>query len=290
MKSCGMKKYSKGGNKGLANIGRYTHPVGATTWALQNMGKGKKTKDTKDPKGMKEGEDVSDEFENSKLARDSMNEAAYRPSRGPTTRRRANRMPKYADGGKVDVSKMTDEERYGKVGAEIRRLDPEAFKNRPKTAEGNIALLKELRAKAKGGEKAPSAPYTMTPEEFGSMTRVNPRPAPPRPAPSAPRSAGQRPVPKGRGDRTSSSGLTVREARIASGKESPFERRSMMGTAGSRREAIAQGYDRKPRREAIEKGKEALGKKTGGAIKKYAAGGAVRGDGICRVKTKGRMR
>jgi len=29
------------------------------------------------------------------------------------------------------LSEMTDEERYGKVGAEIRRLDPEAYKNRP---------------------------------------------------------------------------------------------------------------------------------------------------------------
>ena len=44
---------------------------------------------------------------------------------------------------------MTDEERYGKVGAEIRRLDPEAYKNRPKTMEGNIKLLNELRAKSK---------------------------------------------------------------------------------------------------------------------------------------------
>ena len=47
------------------------------------------------------------------------------------------------------LSEMTDEERYGKVGAEIRRLDPEAYKNRPKTAEGNLKLLRELRAKAK---------------------------------------------------------------------------------------------------------------------------------------------
>jgi hypothetical protein len=43
------------------------------------------------------------------------------------------------------LSEMTDEERYGKVGAEIRRLDPEAYKNRPRSAEGNLNLLKELR-------------------------------------------------------------------------------------------------------------------------------------------------
>lgn len=47
------------------------------------------------------------------------------------------------------LSEMTDEERYGKVGAEIRRLDPEAYKNRPKSMEGNLKLLKELRAKNK---------------------------------------------------------------------------------------------------------------------------------------------
>jgi len=48
------------------------------------------------------------------------------------------------------LSDMTDEERYGKVGAEIRRLDPEAYKNRKdKSAAANMKLLRELRAKAK---------------------------------------------------------------------------------------------------------------------------------------------
>ena len=50
---------------------------------------------------------------------------------------------KYAEGGAA-----SDEARYGKIGAEIRRLDPEAYKNRPRSVEGNMALLKELRAKA----------------------------------------------------------------------------------------------------------------------------------------------
>ena len=39
------------------------------------------------------------------------------------------------------LSQMTDKERYGEIGAEIRRLDPEAYKNRPKTLEGNLSLL-----------------------------------------------------------------------------------------------------------------------------------------------------
>jgi len=48
------------------------------------------------------------------------------------------------------LSEMTDEERYGKVGAEIRRLDPEAYKNRKdKSAAANMKLLRELREKAK---------------------------------------------------------------------------------------------------------------------------------------------
>lgn len=47
------------------------------------------------------------------------------------------------------LSEMTDEERYGKVGAEIRRLDPEAYKNRTdKSAAANMKLLRELREKA----------------------------------------------------------------------------------------------------------------------------------------------
>ena len=53
---------------------------------------------------------------------------------------------------KVDVSKMSDEQRYGKTGAEIIRLGGmEAYKNRPKTAAGNLELLNKLRAKTSSG-------------------------------------------------------------------------------------------------------------------------------------------
>lgn len=55
------------------------------------------------------------------------------------------------------LSEMTDEERYGKVGAAIRRLDPEAYKNRPKTLEGNMKLLKELREKKADKPAEPKA-------------------------------------------------------------------------------------------------------------------------------------
>lgn len=69
------------------------------------------------------------------------------------------------------LSEMTDEERYGKVGAEIRRLDPEAYKNRPRSMEGNLKLLKELRAKGKDtpASTAPAAP--VTPIAKGPTTR-----------------------------------------------------------------------------------------------------------------------
>ena len=53
---------------------------------------------------------------------------------------------------KVDVSKMSDEQRYGKTGAEIIRLGGmDAYKNRPKTAAGNLELLNKLRAKTSSG-------------------------------------------------------------------------------------------------------------------------------------------
>lgn len=87
-------------------------------------------------------------------------------------------MKKYAKGGE-----MTDEERYGKVGAEIRRLDPEAYKNRPRSAEGNLKLLKELRAKAAQAKSRrepdmedtmPARPAQKLERDTSSPTSVNP--------------------------------------------------------------------------------------------------------------------
>ncbi|NDD97897.1 MAG: hypothetical protein EBZ93_10425 [Actinobacteria bacterium] len=66
---------------------------------------------------------------------------------------------------------MTDEERYGKVGAAIRKLDPEAYKNRPKTLEGNLKLLKQLQQKS--SEATPTPARQMSADEFmeGVSTR-----------------------------------------------------------------------------------------------------------------------
>lgn len=61
------------------------------------------------------------------------------------------------------LSEMTDEERYGKVGAEIRRLDPEAYKNRAdKSAEANLALLKRLRGKKTPARTASADDFDMS--------------------------------------------------------------------------------------------------------------------------------
>lgn len=59
-------------------------------------------------------------------------------------------------GGDKESSKgMSDEERYGKVGAAIRRLDPEAFKNRTdKSAAANLKLLKELRERGSSASES----------------------------------------------------------------------------------------------------------------------------------------
>jgi hypothetical protein len=65
------------------------------------------------------------------------------------------------------LSEMTDEERYGKVGAAIRRLDPEAYKNRPKSMEGNLKLLKELQGKNKESAE-PTPARRMSADEFMS--------------------------------------------------------------------------------------------------------------------------
>lgn len=87
-----------------------------------------------------------------------------------------HKMRKFKEGG------MTDEERYGKVGAAIRRLDPEAYKNRPRTLEGNLKLLKELREKSKKSEeKKEEAPVNFATQgrkptvDFAREGRVSPK-------------------------------------------------------------------------------------------------------------------
>lgn len=61
---------------------------------------------------------------------------------------------------KLKEDGLSDEERYGKVGAEIRRLDPEAYKNRPRDYQGNIDLLNKLRAQSQNQELPAITPAT----------------------------------------------------------------------------------------------------------------------------------
>lgn len=171
-------------------------------------------------KKMNQGGKVPPDAENDRLAMESMNEkrksdeaTLNRGNRGPTTRggyRGGKPQKSYADGGDVKkkLSEMTDEERYGKVGAEIRRLDPEAYKKRSRTAEGNVALLKELRARAKGGEKAePEAPKATRVEAAQESMRTG-KPIADAPASSAPPQSGGGPRRGGNRNPPKSGGAT----------------------------------------------------------------------------------
>jgi hypothetical protein len=83
-------------------------------------------------------------------------------------RKAGAKIQKKAEGG------MTEEERYGKVGAEIRKLDPEAYKNRPKTLEGNLNLLRELREKNKKSLDSEKSDKSDSVTEKSTSTRGGP--------------------------------------------------------------------------------------------------------------------
>lgn len=73
---------------------------------------------------------------------------------------------------------MSDEERYGKVGAEIRRLDPEAYKNRPRSSKGNLELLDQLRKKAAAPSSMTSTPVPPPIEDARDVELIAWRPEP----------------------------------------------------------------------------------------------------------------
>ena len=207
---------------------------------------------------------------------------------------------------------MTDEERYGKVGAEIRKLDPEAYKNRPGTAEGNMKLLKELRAKAakSSSREADSEDYTTNRPKrasssdeserktFAPDTKAAPKATPvvkedriaaqrENAARSAARDAAAAAERMAR-DKPPAPRITPRP--VAPTSEIPSDRiaaqrvnaaRSAARDAEAAAERMAR--DRPP------------GMKRGGSVKKYAGGGSVssaskRADGCAtKGKTKGRF-
>ena len=166
-------------------------------------------------------------------------------------------------------SNMTDEERYGKVGAEIRRLDPEAFKNRKdKSAAANMKLLKELRAKKPAKMEVTKTETTVKSDEGSGR----------RPMPKSKLPEGYRPkVGSGRyDDPTSSFGERVMSPlkRLVSG--------DVFGQRNVERVARGAGVDTEEARRRL----RAAGMKKGGSV----SSASKRADGIAqRGKTRGRM-
>lgn len=219
---------------------------------------------------------------------------------------------------------MSDEERYGKVGAMIRRLDPEAYKNRSdKSAEANLKLLKELRAKAR---ETPSR--KMSGEEFVEEYKKSDTPAgrttkTETKVTMEPRRAGQglsqlRSMMGGDDDkeesrttRTSGRGKTLPEnyrPKVGSGRfddptssygervTSPFRKfGDLFGLRAEERVMKDMGVSREEARKRLEAKKSSSGMRTGGRVKKMAGGGIAssaskRADGIAKKgKTRCKM-
>lgn len=192
------------------------------------------------------------------------------------------------DKGTKKFSGMTDEERYGKIGAEIRRLDPEAFKNRTdRSAAANLKLLKELREKKSQSSKieAPAASAVSTAASI---------PASPR------RSAGGRgaKLPEGYTPKVGSGRYDDPTSTYGERVFSPL--RKLTDIFGRREEEdvmrnMGVGRDEARKRlDAVAALKE-RGMRHGGSVKKYRSGGSVssaskRADGIARKgKTRGKI-
>lgn len=204
---------------------------------------------------------------------------------------------------------MSDEERYGKVGAMIRRLDPEAYKNRSdKSAEANLKLLKELRAKARetpsrkmsGAEFVEEYKKSDTPA--GRTTKTETK------VTMEPRRAGQGlsqlrsmmsddDKEESRTTRTSGRGKTLPEnyrPKVGSGRfddptssygervTSPFRKfGDLFGLRAEERVMKDMGVSREEARKRLEAKKSSSGMRSGGSVKKMRSGGMpdLTGDG-----------
>lgn len=101
-------------------------------------------------KKMNQGGKVPPDAENDRLAMESMNEkrksdeaTLNRGNRGPTTRRRAHRMPKYAEGGEVN----TDEMSFGKAFRHFRNAGDKTFTWKGKKYTTELAKPEAPKAK-----------------------------------------------------------------------------------------------------------------------------------------------
>ena len=184
----------------------------------------------------------------------------------------------------------TDEERYGKIGAQIRRLDPEAFKNRTdRSAAANLKLLRELRDKKAG------APAKVV--ETKTETKVE-----------APRAAAapKTDTPARRGYTRTARPESERTADYAANRRASFAERAnpfsglgdLFGLREQERVMRDMGVDRaeaSKRLDAFKEMEEGEGMRRGGKVKRYASGGSVssaskRADGIAvKGKTRGKF-
>jgi hypothetical protein len=188
---------------------------------------------------------------------------------------------------------MTDEERYGKVGAEIRRLDPEAYKSRSdKSAEANLKLLRELREKSSGTRK-------MGTDEFIEKYKSSDTPAG-RPAASAARSA----PPRGIGGEAFKGSKDIKRMMGGDDDESPAMKRIRIARELAKSKGPSTRYtplkaEREGMSMAQRRMREAGRMNMGGSVKKYAKGGVTysgggnvsrRADGIAQKgKTRCKM-
>ena len=192
-------------------------------------------------------------------------------------------------------SRPSFEERYGKTGAEIRRLDPEAFKNRTdRSAAANLKLLRELR------EKKAGAPAKVV--ETKTETKVEAPRAVAAPKADAPKAE----APARRGYTRTARPESERTADFAANRRASFAKRAnpfsglgdLFGLREQERVMRDMGVDRaeaSKRLDASKEMEEGEGMRRGGKVKRYASGGSVssaskRADG-CAVKgkTKGRF-
>lgn len=181
---------------------------------------------------------------------------------------------------------MSDEERYGKVGAMIRRLDPEAYKNRTdKSAEGNLKLLKELQEKARKSTRKMSGEefikeYEESDTPAGRVTTTETKVS------MEPRRAGQ--------------GLSQLRSMMGSDddEESPAMRRIRMAREMAASKGPGARGSAVKNMSMAERRMQLAGRtmRSGGGVKAYKKGGAVkssaskRADGIAqRGKTRGKI-
>jgi len=188
----------------------------------------------------------------------------------------------------------TDEERYGKIGAQIRSLDPEAFKNRTdRSAAANFKLLRELREKK---AVAPAKVVDTKTETKVEASRAADTPKADTPARRAPPTTVRGKLPEGYKNKVGSGRYDDPESKYGDRLLSPLKKFSdIFGLREQERVMRDMNVDRAEaakRLRNLKEMEEGGGMRRGGKVKRYASGGSVssaskRADG-CAVKGKTR--